>query len=112
LRRTSVPDQPLVIEDGKSTLAQSGFSPNRIQFSAVAGRESSRILLNQNYASGWTSTAGQVTPDPNHGMPSVVLSPGQAGKFSFTFLPPGLILSLLPFLCGVVGSAMLWNKRL
>jgi hypothetical protein len=111
LRRTADPDQPLIFSDGKSTLVQTGFSPNRIQFSAVAGPDSSEILLNQNYASGWGSTAGRVTPDAHNGMPSVTLSPRQAGKFSFTFVPPGLILSLLPFSAALIGSAVLWNKR-
>jgi hypothetical protein len=112
LRHTADPDRPLIFNDGKSKLVQTEFSPNRIQFSAVAGSDSSEIFLNQNYARGWQSTAGQVTPDPHNGMPSVKLLPGQAGRFSFRFVPPGLILSLLPFFGAVVGSAVFWNKRL
>jgi hypothetical protein len=112
LRHTADPDRPLIFNDGKSKLVQTRFSPNRIQFSAVAASGSSEIVLNQNYASGWKSTAGQVTPDPHSGMPSVTLLPGQAGRFSFSFVPSGLIVSLLPFFGAVIGSAMFWNKRL
>jgi hypothetical protein len=112
LRRTADASHPIIFGDGHSKIFGTKFSPNRIKFSAVAGREPSQILLNQNYVDGWRSTAGVVTPDPQHGLPSVTLVPGQAGKFSFAFVPPGLWLGLIVFAGAVVGSAMLWTRRL
>ena len=112
LRHTADADHPLVFSDGKSKVFETRFSPNRIQFSVANGREPSRIFLNQNYARGWRSTAGPVTADPQSGMPSVELPPGQTGRFSFAFVPPGLGLGLI-VLAGALGaSALVWSRRL
>jgi multisubunit Na+/H+ antiporter MnhC subunit len=105
-------DHPIVFSDGKSKIFEARFSPNRIQFSVANGREPSRIFLNQNYASGWRSSAGPVTADPQSGMPSVELPPGQTGRFWFAFAPPGLGLGLGVLAGAVVASVVLWSRRL
>ena len=112
LRHTADADHPIVFSDGKSKIFDTRFSPNRIQFSVANGREPSRIFLNQNYASGWRSTAGPITADPQSRMPSVEIPPGQTGRFSFTFAPPGLWLGLSVFAGALVASAVLWSRRL
>jgi hypothetical protein len=78
----------------------------------VVGREPSHIFLNQNYIHGWRSTAGTVHPDPQLGLPSVTLAPGQAGRFSFAFMPPGLWVGLIVCAGAIIGSAILWTQRL
>ena len=102
LRHTADADHAIVFGDDNSRISDTTFSPNRIEFSVVNGRQPSRITLNQNYARGWKSSAGPMTPDPRDGKPSVVLAPGQAGKYAFVFVPPGLWLGL-----GVFASAMI-----
>jgi hypothetical protein len=54
------------------------------------GREPARVVLNQNFASGWSSNAGPVEPDPASRQPSVVLPAGYSGTVAFTFVTPGL----------------------
>jgi multisubunit Na+/H+ antiporter MnhC subunit len=110
LRHTADADHAMVFGGETAKISKTRFSPNRIEFSAVNGREPSRVVLNQNYAAGWRSSAGPVTPDPQDGKPSVMLAPGQAGRFSFVFVPPGLWLGLAVFASAVIGSAVLWRR--
>jgi hypothetical protein len=107
LRRTADAEHPLISSDGPAKIFDMKFSPNRIQFSATAGPEASRIVLNQNYAEGWSSTAGPIAREPRSEKPSVLLAPGQAGKFSFVFTPPGLWLGLGLLAATAVASAAL-----
>lgn len=111
LRRTADAEHALVFGDGRSRIFDTTFSPNRIEFSVANAREPSRVVLNQNYAAGWQSTAGPIVPNPEDGKPSVMLAPGQAGRFSFVFVPPGLWFGLAVFAVSVVGSALLWRHQ-
>lgn len=90
LTRTADAEHPVVFTDGTSTLVETTFTPNRIDFRAIGGREPSRVTLNQNFSAGWTSTAGAFTHEPGGALPGVTLAPGQTGKFSFSFVPEGL----------------------
>ena len=112
LRHTSDPDNPLLVTDGKSKLFGTTFSPNRIEFAVVGGSEPSRVLLNQNYATGWRSTLGPVTLDPQFGKPAVTLGSRQAGKFAFVFVPPGLAVGTALLALALVGSALAWKHTL
>ena len=89
LKRSANAESPLVVADDHSEISETIFSPNRIDFAVVGGRQPSRISLNQNYAGGWRSTAGEVTQAPES-MPGVTVAPGTTGRFAFTFLPEGL----------------------
>lgn len=89
LKHSANAADPLVIPEGSATITETTFSPNRIQFTVFGGSEPSRVSLNQNYAPGWTSTAGLVTQPPER-MQGVTLAPGQTGRFSFVFVPEGL----------------------
>ena len=111
-RRVALADRPLVESDGKSTVSDVRFSPNRVEFAVIGGRESSRVFLNQNYTPGWGSRIGPVVPAPEDGRPSVILQPGQTGKFAFTFLPPGLLAGLAILLIAVGITAATWRRRL
>jgi hypothetical protein len=97
--------------DGDAKIFATRFSPNRINFSVSAGREQSRVRLNQNFAVGWRSDAGVVQPDPATGQPSVVLSAGKTGTFSFVFVPPGLFLGCGLGLLAIGASAYGWRRR-
>lgn len=89
LKHSANAESPLVYADDHATVTDIAFSPNRIDFTVTGGAEPSRISLNQNYARGWTSTAGPVTQPPER-MPGVTLAPGQTGRFTFVFVPEGL----------------------
>jgi hypothetical protein len=106
-------ERPLVWSDGRSTISSIVFTPNRVQFSAVGGFESSRVYLNQNYATGWRSTAGPVLLDPRDGgRPYVQLAPGQTGRFAFSFVPPGLVAGTVLLVVALVASRLLWRRHL
>jgi len=89
VRHTATPDQPLVLSDGNATVSAITFSPNRIAFDVVGGNEPARLSLNQNYARGWRTDAGDFTPTAA-AMPGVTLAAGQTGTFAFWFVPEGL----------------------
>ena len=110
-RRADV-THPLIWQDGDARIFGTEFSPNRIDFSVSGGREPSRVRLNQNFAGGWKSDAGVVEPDPKTGQPSVVLRPGETGRFAFVFVPPGLYLGLGLALVAIGASAYGWRLRL
>jgi len=88
LARTAAPDAPFISVDGDGRVSDVRFSPNRVEFSLIAGRSTTGVRLNQNAAPGWSSTLGAVHPSPG-GM-SVAVAPGTAGRFAFSFTPPGL----------------------
>jgi hypothetical protein len=111
-RRVATPAGPLVESDGKSTVSDIRFSPNRIEFAVVTGREPSRVVLNQNFTPGWRSSASAVAADPDSGKPSVVLAAGQAGRFAFGFRPPGLVTGFVLMLVAAVVTAMTWRLSL
>ena len=104
-------EHALVSSDGQSKIFNTTFSPNRIDFTVAGGREPSRVRLNQNFAAGWHSDAGVVEPDPETGQPSVVMSPGETGKFSFRFVPAGLLLGCGLELVAIAASAYGWRRR-
>ncbi len=111
LVQTADPTHPLVFSAG-AKIFTTDFSPNRVEFTVVNGNEPAAVFLNQNFAEGWTSTAGPVISDPKSGKPMVTLPPGQAGKFAFMFFPPGLIAGIAILLLSVGTSFVVWNRTL
>jgi hypothetical protein len=110
LKRTSTPDPRLVIVNGDAQLTETVFTPNRIAFTVTGGRAPSRILLNQNYATGWRSDAGAFTPTPET-LPGVTMAAGQTGTFAFWFVPDGLWLGLGVFVTAVAVSLLAVRRR-
>jgi hypothetical protein len=111
LARKADVTHPLIWVDGGARVFSTEFSPNRIDFTVSGGREPSRVRLNQNFAAGWHSDAGVVEPDPETGQPSVVLRPGETGRFAFVFVPPGLFLGCGLALVAIGASAYGWRLR-
>lgn len=111
LRRHADVTHPLIWQDGDAKIFWTKFSPNRIDFSMVGGRQSSRVRLNQNFSGGWKSDGGVVEPDPATGQPSVVLRPGESGRFAFVFVPPGLFPGCGLALVAIGVSAYGWRRR-
>jgi hypothetical protein len=112
LQRKADLTHPLIWLDGDARIFSTQFSPNRVDFTVTGGRERSRVRMNQNFAAGWSSDAGVVEPDPETGQPSVVLRPGETGRFSFVFVPPGLWPGCALAFLAIGASAYGWRRRL
>ena len=60
LARGSVPDRPQVFDANPGgRVGDLDFSPNELTFSVNEGAGDARVILNQNWAPGWTSTRGR-----------------------------------------------------
>ena len=92
-----------------ATLTDAAFSPNRISATATVGPQPARVVLNQNFAEGWTSNLGAVDRDPDSGRPSVVLPAGYTGTVAFSYTTPGLWLGLIIFAVAVAVSIWVWR---
>ncbi len=111
LVRASNPEQPLLFTEGGGATTELGFTPNRVDFALFGGAQPARLYLNYNWGPGWTSTAGDIDHPPDR-IASVALGPGQTGRFSFSFVPPGLWLGTAIMLAALVLSAVLWRRLL
>lgn len=109
LLRTADATQPLLYSDGGARIVDTRFSPNRIDFSVIGGRETSAVFLNQNFAPGWRSTAGPLSAKPVN---SVTLAPGQTGRFAFIFTPPGLTAGWTFLALALGASGLFWRRHL
>lgn len=105
LIRTASPDAAFLSADGAARLTDVRFTPNRVEFSLISGRDTTAVRMNQNAADGWTSSAGPITPAPGSGMQART-SPGLAGRFVFRFVPPGLYAGAAIALGAVVASLL------
>lgn len=113
LTRGADVERPLVWVQGPATVSSVVFTPNRVAFAVIGGPDRARVYLNQNYAPGWHSSAGQVRLDPRDGGRMYVeLAPGQTGRFAFSFVPPGLVFGGVLLLLAVGASAFVWNRTL
>jgi hypothetical protein len=97
------PAKPLVFAEEQVDLRDISFSPNRVQFRASA-HVASRIYLNERYIDGWRSDAGPVAVDPTTGLAYVTVPAETVGKFSFWFVPPGLLSGVVLFAIGVISA--------
>ena len=111
LVRTADADHPLIFTDGRSTIFETVFSPNRIEFTVLGGTEPSSVFLNENYAAGWRSTLAPVTLDAEYDKPAATIEAGQGGRFNFSFVPDGLGIGVMLLMVTVVGSVWAWKRR-
>jgi hypothetical protein len=112
LARGSVPDQPAVLDvnPGKR-VGDLRFSPNELTFSISEGGGDARVILNQNWAPGWTSTLGSLDPPPRTELASVVVPTKQTGRHAFSFRPPWLVTGLVIFDLALIVTLTLWRRR-
>ncbi len=111
LVRTSNPTQALLSTEDGTKPVTAAFTPNRVDFTLVGGPDPARLALNYNWAEGWTSTAGAIDHDPDR-IASVPLPPGKTGRFSFSFVPPGLWAGTAACLAALSLSWIAWRRRL
>jgi hypothetical protein len=113
VHRAAAPERPLLWVEGTARVTDVAFSPNRIEFNVFGGPEPAKLLLNVNWAPGWTSTAGPIELIGSPGkLATVTIPPGQTGRYEFTFTPPGLAAGTGVFALALLASAWLWRMRL
>ena len=85
------------------------FTPNRLSFTVAAGLQPAEVILNQNWGPGWTSSAGTIRPPAKTELARLTLPPG---RYTFSFVPPGLYAGLAVFAVALVATIVLWRRRL
>jgi hypothetical protein len=102
-----------VIDGGTSARVRDvEFTPNRITFTIADGATPAHVLLNQNWAEGWTTDAGPITVRERTELSFVDVPPGTTGRYTLTFVPPGFYAGLGLCAAALVATALLWNKKL
>jgi hypothetical protein len=109
VKRLSDPDAPLVFVQDDTAMVSSVFTPNRIQVTLATTRQPARLFVNENFAPGWRSTLGPVSPDPRYGNIAVAVPAGAAGDYTIRFSPPGFALGWLIWIVAVVVSVPIWR---
>jgi hypothetical protein len=111
LRGTLREDRPIVFGEGPLSISRIEFSPNRIDFAAVARGPGGRVYMNQRFAAGWTSTAGPFEIDPATDLAYVTLPASAAGRYSFSFFPRGFVAGWILCLFGVALSILAGRRH-
>ena len=112
LAHGSGPDRPFVFDANPGErVGDLDFSPNQLTFSVKDGPADARVILNQNFSPGWTSTAGAIAPPRPTELGSVTMPPGTSGRHAFTFRPPGLIAGWVLFNVALIATLILWRSR-
>jgi hypothetical protein len=112
VRRNADAEQPLVYSEGPVQVLSTTFTPNRVEVSVGDAAGASRLFMNQNYAEGWTSTAGSdVRFHPAERKPSVAIPPGGAATYAFVFAPPGLFSGIAIWIAAVGISCLVWPRQ-
>jgi hypothetical protein len=104
--------RPVVFPDTHARIADVVFAPGRIQFRAQSQGEAGRVFLNERYVKGWHSSAGEFTLDPQTGLAYVTVPPGETGRFTFWFTPPGLVAGVVLLAVGLALSVLIWRRSL
>jgi hypothetical protein len=112
VHRASDPNRALLSVQGTARVSDVTFSPNRVAFNVFGGPEPAKLLLNYNWAPGWSSTAGPIELIGAPGkLATITIPPGQTGRHDFSFRPPGLIAGTIVFAIAVLISTLMWRKR-
>jgi len=108
-RIVAYPGPVAISGQGDVTVSDSTFSPNRVTATVAVGRDPARVVLNQNFAEGWSSNVGTVERDPASRLPSVAVPAGYSGRVTFRFVPPALWAGLVIWVFAVGASVAVWS---
>ena len=112
LARGAGPDRPHVFDANPSArVSDLDFSPNRLTFSVSDAAGEARVVLNQNWGPGWTTDAGPIKVGPRTELSAVTIPTGQAGRYRFTFTPPGIYLGSALLAIALIATLMMWRRR-
>ena len=110
VKRIALPGPAGIQSDGVVTFSGASFSPNRVTASVAVGSEPARLVLNQNFADGWSTNLGPVERDPERGRPSIMVPAGYTGTVAFSFFPPGLWTGWMIWALAVGISVLVWRR--
>jgi hypothetical protein len=112
LVRGAVPDRPQVFEKSDTTRMHSvTFSPNSMRFTVNAGAQDSLVMLNQNWAPGWTTDAGPLVVGAPTELSGVTVPAAQSGTYRFSFVPPYFWAGMAIFAIAIALSVAGWRRR-
>ncbi|HYE88870.1 MAG TPA: hypothetical protein VEA16_21075 [Vicinamibacterales bacterium] len=103
---------PIIDAHASSRVSDIQFSPNRLTFSVRSGADPARVVLNQNWAQGWRTDAGEITVGRPTELSYVTMPPGASGRYAFTFVPPYFYAGVALCLLTLIVSALAWRRRL
>jgi hypothetical protein len=112
LARGAAGGPPVEDRGGAGRVRDVDFTPNRITFTVADGAEPARVVLNQNWADGWTTDAGTIVVREATELSLVVVPPGTSGRYSFSFVPPGFYAGLGVCAAALIATALLWRRTL
>jgi hypothetical protein len=109
LARGAGADRPLVFDEA-GRVADVEFSPNSLTFTVREGQDGD-VILNQNWAPGWSTTLGEIEPPRRTELARVRVAASTTGRHSFHFTPPGFYTGLI--ICGgaILASLVAWRRR-
>ena len=110
-RIVAYPGPVAISGQGDVAVSDATFSPNRVTATVTVGRDPARVVLNQNFAEGWSTNVGPAERDPKSRLPSVAVPAGYSGPISFTFVPPGLWAGLAIWVIAIGLSVVVWRSR-
>jgi len=111
LSRGAVKDRPQVFDGNEpSRVTDLDFTPNRLTFTVATGSTDARVLLNQNWAPGWTSTSGPIDAPPPTELAAIKVPSTQTGRYTFSFVPPGFYAGTALFIAALIATMMLWRR--
>lgn len=111
--RGAGPGRPQVFDANPSSrVSDLDFSPNRLTFAVADRGDDARVVLNQNWAAGWTTDAGPINVGPPTELSTVSIPAGRGGRYAFSFVPPGLYSGLGIFVVACIATIFGWRRRL
>jgi hypothetical protein len=110
VRRMAKPGPATITGDVAAVVSDVSFTPNRVTARVRTDRDGARVVLNQNFADGWSTNVGSFERDPESGRPSAVLPAAFDGTVAFTFAPPGFWPGLTIWLVAVAASIVIWRR--
>ena len=113
LAHGSGPNRPQVFDANPGDrVAGLDVTPNELTFTVVGGSSDARVILNQNWAPGWTSSLGPIAPPKQTELASVNVPATDTGQYRFSFRPPGLLTGLGTFLAAIAVTGLAWRRRM
>ena len=109
VRRVAQPGPAGIVGSDNVTVSSSTFTPNRVDADVrVASVAADKVVLNQNFADGWSTNFGAAHRDADSGRPFTVIPGSYSGPIRFSFTPPGFWMGLGIFCVGVLASLFVW----
>jgi hypothetical protein len=106
------PTRPAIFPEDGAQVADVEYLPGAIRFRVQAADQPGRVFLNERFARGWRSDAGDFEIDPQTGLAFVTVPAGVTGHFTFRFVPPRLFAGLALFAAGIALAIVLWRRTL